>query len=355
MSRECGSGTHQSSYCGDVSWTSADFIRAHEAVKESGRFNFEGCKIPIPTKIRYDRIREALEDEVSPKEQRVLSLLKYGMPIDCKPGFGVRRKQKNHFSALSYKEAINDYSCKKVQCQALLGPFNISPILDLCYSPLMLVPKEGVKRRVIVDFSFPPGQAINDGISRATYLELEVDFSLPSVQSMISRINFLGPGCLLYKRDMKGAFRQFCSDPGDYSSTGVSWGDTIYIDTRLAMGLRSAAFCCQSVTEIIAKIAGKNAFTLVYLDDFGGAEHADRADAAFKHLGWLLDHCGLEEAPEKAVPPSTKMDWLGVCFDTEEWTMAIKPGKLLELLRWLPELLKHKCVKGTLKLGKKVH
>ena len=68
VSLECGSGTHQSSYCGDVSWTSADFIRAHEAVKESGRFNFEGCKIPIPTKIRYDRIREALEDKVSPKE-----------------------------------------------------------------------------------------------------------------------------------------------------------------------------------------------------------------------------------------------------------------------------------------------
>ena len=317
-------------------------------MKESGRFNFESCKIPIPTKIRYDRIRDALGDKVSTKEQRVLSLLKYGMPIDCKPGFGVSRKQKNHFSALSFKDAIIDYLEKNVQCQALLGPFKISPILGLCFSPLMSVPKEGAKRRVIVDFSFPPGQAINDGISKATYLEFEVDFSLPSVQSMVSRINFLGLGCLLYKRDLKGAFRQFPSDPGDYSSTGVSYGDTIYIDTRLAMGLRSAAFCCQSVTEIIAKIAGMNAFTLVYLDDFGGAEQADKADAAFNHLGWVLEHCGLEEAPEKAVPPSTKMDWLGVSFDTEEWTMAIKPGKLQELLSWLPELLKHKRVKKVL-------
>ena len=146
-------------YSGDVIWTAADFIRAHEAVKESGRFNFDGCRIPIPTPIRYDRIREALGDEVSSKEQRVLSLLKYGMPIDCKPGFGVRRKQKNHFSAVSFKEAINDYLYKNVQCQALLGPFNISPIPDLCFSPLMFVPKEGAKLRVIVDFSFPPGQS----------------------------------------------------------------------------------------------------------------------------------------------------------------------------------------------------
>ena len=29
-------------------------------VKESGRFNFEGCRIPIPTAIRYDRIEVAL-------------------------------------------------------------------------------------------------------------------------------------------------------------------------------------------------------------------------------------------------------------------------------------------------------
>ena len=86
----------------------------------------------------------------------------------------------------------------------------------------------------------------------------------------------------------------------------------------------------------------------VCLDDFGGAEYANRAVAAFNNLGWVLEHCGLEEAHEKAVPPSTKMDWLGVCFDTIEWTMSIKPGKLQELLRWLPELLKYKRVKKVL-------
>ena len=68
----------------------------------------------------------------------------------------------------------------------------------------MSVPKEIDNRRVIVDFSFPPGKSINDGISKATYLDFEVNFSLPSVQSMINRLNDLGPGCLLYKRDLKG-------------------------------------------------------------------------------------------------------------------------------------------------------
>lgn len=198
------------------------------------------------------------------------------MPINCKPSFGVQKLQKNHFSAISHKEAIEEYLLKNVHSHAMLGPFKIPPISNLCFSPLMSVPKEETKRRVIVDFSFPPGRSINDGISKTTYLEFDIEFSLPSVSSMVNRLNHLGPGCLLYKRDLKGAFRQFCTDQGDYCFTGVIWKDNIYLDTRMAMGLRSAAYCCQSVTEVIAKIAGYKAHVLVYLDDFGGAELADR-------------------------------------------------------------------------------
>ena len=333
---------------GHIKWSTEEFLDAHRAVVNSGKYNFEGCRIPIPTAIRYDRLREALGSEVSSKEQRVLSFLEFGMPIDCDGKFGVKKRQKNHFSATGFKDAINEYLDSNIKMQAILGPFNLSPISGLCYSPLMTVPKEETRRRVIVDFSFPPGRAINDGIPKATYLKYSAEFCLPSVSSMTSRINELGPGCLLYKRDLKGAFRQFCTDPGDYGFMGLCWDSSIYIDTRLAMGLRSAAFCCQSVTEMVAKIAGKDSHVLVYLDDFGGAELASKAASSFKHLGYLLKHFGLEEASEKAVAPTTKMDWLGICFDTVEWTMALKPGKLQELLSWLPKLLTRKRVKRAL-------
>ena len=52
---------------------------------------------------------------------------------------------------------------------------------------------------------------------------------------------------------------------------------------------------------MVAKVAGKVGYVLVYLDDFGGAE--------------------------KAVTPSTRMEWLGIAFDTAEWTMALRPGQ----------------------------
>ena len=199
-----------------ISWSTIDFINAHKAVKNSGKYNFEGCKIPIPTAIRYDWIERALGSEVSEKDARVLSLIKYGMPVNCKENFGVKKPQKNHHSAICHKDAVKEYIDKNVRSQAMLGPFEEAPINNLCFSPLMTVPKEEDKRRIIVDFSFPPGRAVNDGISKSIYLDFDIEFSLPSVQSMVSRVNELGHGCLLHKRDLKGAFRQFSTDPGDY-------------------------------------------------------------------------------------------------------------------------------------------
>ena len=333
---------------GSVRWSIKDFIVAHKAEVASGMHNFEGCKIPIPTNIRYDRIKEALGNNISPKEQQVLALLEFGMPIDSKSELGVKKKQKNHHSALMHKDAITEYLDDNMDSQAILGPFDQSPIHNLSYSPLMSVPKEDSKRRVIVDFSFPSGRSVNDGIPKATYLELAAEFSLPSIHSMTARINQLGRGCLMYKKDLKGAFRQFGIDPGDYRFMGLVWNGKIFIDTRLAMGLRSSAFCCQSVTEMVAKIVGQEAHALVYLDDFGGAELASKAAASFEHLGNVLKNFGLVEAQEKAVAPTTSMDWLGVRFNTIEWTMALKPGKRSELLTWLPKLLLQKRVKKVL-------
>ena len=64
----------------------SDFIAAHHKIVSSGRHNFEGCKIDIPTKIRYDRLEEALGDSITPKEQKTLQLLRYGMPMIASQG-----------------------------------------------------------------------------------------------------------------------------------------------------------------------------------------------------------------------------------------------------------------------------
>ena len=93
-------------------------------------------------------MESALEGVVSAKESRTLSLIKYGMPVNCKQDFGIRKPQKNHFSALCHKEAVLNYINVNVNSQAMLGPFIEAPISNLCFSPLMTVPKEESKRRI---------------------------------------------------------------------------------------------------------------------------------------------------------------------------------------------------------------
>ena len=53
-----------------VVWTVEDFLEAHCAIRESGKFNFELCRIPVPTKIRYDRLEESLGDKATAKDFR---------------------------------------------------------------------------------------------------------------------------------------------------------------------------------------------------------------------------------------------------------------------------------------------
>ena len=72
-----------------------------------------------------------------------------------------------------------------------------------------------------------------------------------------------------------------------------------------------------------------------YLDDFAGVESPSRDKKAFDELKHLLDSCGLEESPHKAVPPSTSMEFLGIICDTDKLVLEIPDDKLKDIHRIL--------------------
>ena len=90
----CSFSTGEDPVISSCGWTAEDFLKVHRLVRESGKFNFQGCRIPVPTAIRYDRIREALGCKVTSKDERVLCLLEFGMPLDCKVSYGVKNYKK---------------------------------------------------------------------------------------------------------------------------------------------------------------------------------------------------------------------------------------------------------------------
>ena len=199
---------------------------------------------------------------------------------------------------------------------------------------------------------------MNDGIPKNSYLDSAVDLSFPRVDDLVELIKIHGQGCHLYKRDLKRAYRQIPVDPGDVPLLGYCFEEYFYFDKFLSMGLRSAAHICQRVTNAIRymclmmKIAVLN-----YLDDFAGADSPMAAQRSFTELGRLLESCGIEESKQKACPPSTRMTFIGVLFDSEALTLSVTPERLQEILSLLDVwLLKSKATLHDLQslIGKPV-
>lgn len=187
-----------------------------------------------------------------------------------------------------------------------------------------------------MDLSFPRNNSVNSGIPKDQYLGQDFHLAYPSVDQLAHIILDRGPGCLLYKRDLRRAYRQLPVDPGDIHLLGFKWDGYLYIDRVLPFGLRSAAMACQRTTNAIAHIQNLHGFDIVnYLDDFAGCEKPLKATSAFNSIGETLTSLGLEEALDKACPPNIIMDFLGITFNTENMTMEVTKERLLEITQLL--------------------
>ena len=154
----------------------------------------------------------------------------------------------------------------------------------------------------------------------------------PKVDDFAKLIKTKGQGCLLYKKDLRRAFRQIPVDVRDINLVSYVWKKHIYCDSVLSMGCRSAALCCQRLTNAIVFIMFKIGLCVLnYLDDLASAETADKAVFSYNTLGAILEKCGIEEAKNKACPPSTIMTFIGILFNTEKLTMEVTPERLYEI------------------------
>ena len=222
------------------------------------------------------------------------------------------------------------------------GPFSHNPFsCPVAVSPLNSVPKsDTTERRIILDLSWPVGSSVNDGIQSGSYLPQEIALVYPTVDLIADRVAALGSGCLLFKRDLKRAYRQFPVDPHDYPLLGYFGNGNFYFDVVLPMGLTTAAMACQRATNAVCYIlstAGCHVFN--YLDDIIGVALSSRALHDYEFCGSLLNKLGLQESPSKACPPSTTLNCLGVEINTVDMTLSITSSRLNEpeglLLTWL--------------------
>ena len=247
--------------------------------------------------------------------------------------------QNNHMGANIFPATIDSYVETEVQLGAALGPFTIPPFISrIGISPLSTRPKkDSKKRRVIMDLSFPPGKSVNDGISKTHYCGTEITLKYPTIDTLARRVAHLKGEVKLWKKDMIRAFRQVPLCPRDFSLIGYCWRNLLYFDKVVPMGLRSAAYICQRVTNAIVFTHNQFGYWPInYLDNFGSAERAEDAWASYNLFEKILAIVSVEEACEKVVPPTTRMEFLGNTVDTVKMTLEVsdhRKQKLDDLLR----------------------
>ena len=145
------------------------------------------------------------------------------------------------------------------------------------------------ERRVVCDLSFPLGKSVNDGIPCGIYLGEESQITYPKVDNLVSIINKHGQGCLMWKRDLKSAYRQLPVDPDDYHLLAYTWRGHIYLDLAIPFGLRTGSLAMQRTTYAFVYIMYKQNIDVVgYIDDYAGANSRNIAKSRFWKCWWIF-------------------------------------------------------------------
>ena len=323
--------THNVGFIGD-SDLNLSLKRIFDIVSYTERYNFAQARCTVPSALNIGEWRRRLAGY---RDTHLADYLQYGWPVNFDRLSPLWPTYKNHPSATQHEADVDHYIHTELGHRALLGPFRGPPTSFFHLSPLMTRPKkDSVYRRVIMDLSWPDGAAVNDGVDQVDYIDGPATIKLPTAEFMVQRILALGPGAWLYKTDLARGYRQLRVDPLDWPLLGFRHKDQWFMDICPPFGLRSSAMCMQRTTEAISFMHEKEGYcTRPYLDDFGGAE-ADRetADRALSTLQGIMRDLGVQEALHKVHPPTQRLVWLGILYDTILMRMSIPADKMEEIM-----------------------
>ena len=326
--------------------TAAAGVRADGSAYGAFTPNHLGARISLPhTKLRLERWRYHLRgyDKVE-----ICQMLEFGFPIGISSDHKLESKTRNHGSSYMWYSYVDKFISKEVRECGVSGPFKLSPWKNLVVSPLMTAHKKPNGRRTVFDATYGD-LSVNNATPGDQYMGEPTAYTYPKVEDYRCLVLKAGQGCYMWKRDLSRFFLQLPMDPVDYDKVGIIWRGLFFIFVCLAFGLRHSGLNGQRVTDAVSWILRclgletdvEKPFNVVnYVDDLGGVEKTlERARHAFNKLGWLLKDLGLAESVDKAEPPTTKITYLGVEFDSQAMEMRVPPQKLeeikSEIRRWL--------------------
>ena len=246
-------------------------------------------------------------------------------------------------SAFESPTVVAEYLATECARGHTAGPFQEQPCHPFRSAGIGIIPKKSGGHRLIVHLSAPDGMSINDGIH-------EEQFSLQyiTVDDVVAQVIKHGKDALMFKVDIKHAFRIVPVHPEDWPLLGMVWDGQYYVDKVLPFGLRSSPAIFNHLAEALCWILRHN-YSLVglehYLDDFMCVSppsfNVPLSSAALQKATLLqvFDNLGVPVATGdgKVVGPTTCMTVLGIEVDSTEQVMRLPADKLTQLLSSLAE------------------
>ena len=306
----------------------SDYMKAWGLVRDTGQPNYKAAKIVVPSCFNIQYFQKFL---VAYHDKKLLDYLTYGFPLSVDKTFQPRLLQYNHSSANAYPSCIDQYIETEIQNGAMFGPFVEPPFKQFHVSPMLTRPKDGTKRRVIVDLSWEGSASIN-AHATACYDATAYKLTYPSIDVIAERVVDIGKDALIYKIDLRRAFRNLPVDPGDINLLGLYWDQRYYADVAVPFGWVHGSCCCQRLTDAIRYICNQRGFFLFnFSDDLIGCEKADRAVTAFKFLQAFLGTLGLPISIEKIAGPTPIVTCIGISVNAALATLSVPEDKLHDI------------------------
>ena len=314
----------------------------------AGTPNFRGARIPLAhSKLNIPTWRHHL---IGYEEPEIAWFLQFGFPLGLQddPHPVLQSALSNHGSSYQFYTTIDKFITVGVEKCDLVGPFSAAPFDDVHVSPMMTAPKKPHSRRPVFDATYG-SNSLNVNTPSDLYLGQPMEYVFPRIEDFKQLVLLKGTGCFMWKRDLSRFFLQIPLCPVDYPKVCFVWRKSLFFFAGLMFGLQKSGYQGQRVTNAVTWIHQRLGLatdyeemfsSMNYSDDIGGAEASqERAHASFTALGNLFLELGLEESLEKAHPPSTRMPYLGIMFDSVAMTMSIPPEKLeevrAELMLWM--------------------
>ena len=146
----------------------------------------------------------------------------------------------------------------------------------------------------------PMSNRVNDGIPKGTFLDDPFQLYLPGIDTLVALIQKFGKGCLLFKKDLRRAYRQLPVDPRNYHYLGYSFDNLLFFDIVFPFGLHTTTMACQCTTSAITFLHHlQGYFSTNYVDGFGGCDAPQNAPSDYHAMELLVHLLGLESAGDK--------------------------------------------------------